>query len=118
MPYPPNFSRMAANTILPAIGASTCAFGSHKWVKNIGSFTKNPLIKRIEKIFDEYVIVLGIYIIVDRGFINKIINISSMGSEAIIVYIIMYILACTRSGWYPHTIIIIIVGTKDASNQI
>lgn len=41
-PYPPSFSRMAANTIDPAIGASTCAFGNHRWVENIGSFTKNP----------------------------------------------------------------------------
>lgn len=41
-PYPPNFSKMAASTMEPAIGASTCALGSHKWVENIGSFTKNP----------------------------------------------------------------------------
>lgn len=30
MPYPPSFSRMAANTIDPAIGASTWALGSHR----------------------------------------------------------------------------------------
>lgn len=41
-PYPPNLSRMAASTIDPAIGASTWAFGNHKCVVNIGSFTKNP----------------------------------------------------------------------------
>lgn len=41
-PYPPNFSRMAASTIDPAIGASTWAFGSHRCVVNIGNFTKNP----------------------------------------------------------------------------
>lgn len=29
-PYPPNLSSTAANTIDPATGASTCAFGSHK----------------------------------------------------------------------------------------
>jgi hypothetical protein len=40
---------MAAKIILPAIGASTCALGSHKWVKNIGSFTKNPEISRMCK---------------------------------------------------------------------
>jgi hypothetical protein len=50
-PYPPSLSRMAASTILPAIGASTWAFGSHKCVKNIGNFTKNPLIRRIFKLF-------------------------------------------------------------------
>jgi len=29
-PYPPSFRRIAANTIDPAIGASTCALGSHR----------------------------------------------------------------------------------------
>lgn len=28
----------------PAIGASTCALGNHKWVVNIGNFTRNPII--------------------------------------------------------------------------
>lgn len=31
IPYPPSFSRMAARTIDPAIGASTWALGSHRW---------------------------------------------------------------------------------------
>lgn len=48
IPYPPNFRRMAARIIDPAIGASTCALGSHRWTENIGSFTKNPAIKMIE----------------------------------------------------------------------
>jgi len=43
-PYPPSFSRIAARTIDPAIGASTWAFGSHKWTENIGNFTKKPRI--------------------------------------------------------------------------
>lgn len=30
MPYPPSFSRIAARTIEPAIGASTWAFGSQR----------------------------------------------------------------------------------------
>lgn len=30
IPYPPSFSRIAARTIEPAIGASTWAFGSHR----------------------------------------------------------------------------------------
>lgn len=42
-PYPPNLSKMAASTIDPAIGASTCALGSHRCVENIGSFTRNPI---------------------------------------------------------------------------
>jgi len=43
-PYPPSFSKIAASTIDPAIGASTCALGNHKCVVNMGSFTKNPII--------------------------------------------------------------------------
>jgi hypothetical protein len=43
-PYPPSFRRIAANTIDPAIGASTCAFGNQRCVENIGSFTRNPII--------------------------------------------------------------------------
>lgn len=31
MPYPPSFRRIAARTMEPAIGASTWAFGSHRW---------------------------------------------------------------------------------------
>lgn len=30
MPYPPNFNNVPAKIIDPAIGASTCALGSHK----------------------------------------------------------------------------------------
>lgn len=51
--------------------------------------------------------------------VMKIIQkIANIGREAVIVYSIRYILACTRSGWYPQVIIIIIVGIRDASNQI
>lgn len=41
-----------------------------------------------------------------------------MGKEAVIVYIIKYILAWIRSGWYPQIRIINKVGIRDASNQI
>lgn len=30
IPYPPSFSKIAAKTIEPAIGASTWAFGNHR----------------------------------------------------------------------------------------
>lgn len=43
IPYPPNLSRIAARIIDPATGASTCAFGSHKCIENIGSLTINPI---------------------------------------------------------------------------
>lgn len=44
IPYPPNFSKMAAKIIDPATGASTCAFGNHKWTENSGNFTMNAVI--------------------------------------------------------------------------
>ena len=39
IPYPPNFNNTAARIIEPATGASTWALGSHKCIKNNGSFT-------------------------------------------------------------------------------
>lgn len=42
IPYPPSFSKIAAKIIDPAIGASTCALGSHRCTVNMGSFTINP----------------------------------------------------------------------------
>ena len=39
-PYPPSFNRIPASTMDPATGASTWALGSHKWVINMGVFTK------------------------------------------------------------------------------
>jgi hypothetical protein len=50
IPYPPSFNKMAAKTIEPAIGASTCALGSHRCTENIGSFTRKPPINMIEQI--------------------------------------------------------------------
>lgn len=44
IPYPPNFSRIAARIIDPATGASTCAFGNHKCTENSGNFTMNAVI--------------------------------------------------------------------------
>lgn len=40
IPYPPSFSRTAASTIDPAIGASTWAFGSQRWTPYSGIFTR------------------------------------------------------------------------------
>ena len=42
-PYPPNLSKIPAKIIEPLIGASTCAFGNHKWNPQEGSFTKNAI---------------------------------------------------------------------------
>lgn len=44
MPYPPSFSSTAASTIEPAIGASTWAFGSHRWRPYRGILTMKATI--------------------------------------------------------------------------
>lgn len=41
IPYPPSFNNRAASSIDPAIGASTCALGSHRWSPYRGAFTMN-----------------------------------------------------------------------------
>lgn len=44
IPYPPSFRSTAARTIDPAIGASTCALGSHRCRPYSGIFTMNAII--------------------------------------------------------------------------
>src|SRR5690349_14272919 len=41
-PYVPIFSKTAARITDPAVGASTCASGSHVWNGNIGTLIANP----------------------------------------------------------------------------
>src|SRR5882757_7071992 len=41
-PYVPIFSRTPARMTEPAVGASTCASGSHVWNGNIGTLMANP----------------------------------------------------------------------------
>lgn len=43
-PYPPSFNKTAARIIDPSNGASTWAFGNHRWKINIGIFTKKAKI--------------------------------------------------------------------------
>lgn len=45
-PIPPSFRRIPANSIDPYTGASTWAFGNHRWIRYIGIFTKNPPMKK------------------------------------------------------------------------
>jgi len=102
-PYPPNFNRIAASTIDPAIGASTWAFGSHRWVENIGNFTRNPVIINIHSNFvfiinGNDIIDVVINNIVDDELLIDI-NTINIGKDAVIVYIIKYIPAWIRSGW-------------------
>lgn len=40
------------------------------------------------------------------------------GRDAVTVYIIRYILACRRSGWYPHARMRNKVGIKEASKKM
>lgn len=49
-PNPPSFRRIAARIMEPATGASTWALGSHKWVRNSGSFTKNAVVDAIHHV--------------------------------------------------------------------
>ena len=77
---------MAASTIDPAIGASTCALGSHRCTVNIGSFTKNPDTINKLKMFDWYFNVIEFIDKDDEADWSKIRqNIKSMGREARIV---------------------------------
>jgi len=43
-------------------------------------------------------------------------KLSNRGREPVIVYIIIYIPACIRSGWYPHPKIKNNVGIRENSN--
>lgn len=58
IPYPPSFNRMAAKIIDPSSGASTWAFGSHRWVKNIGVFTRNAIINSRGRL-NLYMLIIG-----------------------------------------------------------
>jgi len=122
-PYPPNFSKIAASTMDPAIGASTWALGSHRCVENIGNFTRNPTIVinqnrdlKEKKWGNDNSDGIDISEWLEYKYIEQ--NIINIGRDAVIVYIIKYILAWSRSGWYPQVIMIIMVGIREASNQI
>ena len=41
-PYVPSFSRIAASSTEPTVGASVCASGSHVWNGNIGTLIAKP----------------------------------------------------------------------------
>lgn len=50
IPYPPSLSKMAARIIDPAIGASTCALGSHRWTPYNGILIRNAIIHASHRI--------------------------------------------------------------------
>lgn len=82
IPYPPNFNKTAARIMEPSRGASTWAFGNHKCMKYIGSFTKNASIKNITIL--KFIIIINV--IINVGLFFKIIILINRGSEAVIVY--------------------------------
>lgn len=49
---PPSFSKIAAKTIDPTTGASTCALGSHEWTPYSGILMRNAIILASHKILD------------------------------------------------------------------
>lgn len=57
MPYPPSFSKTAASTIEPAMGASTWAFGSHKCTPYSGIFTRKARMQPAHQILFPHVAV-------------------------------------------------------------
>jgi hypothetical protein len=77
------------------------------------------MIEQIELNLSSVGIINSVFIVIiiwleDDATMQNIINI---GKEAVTVYNIKYMLACMRSGWYPHSIINNMVGIKEASNQ-
>ena len=89
-PYPPSLRRIAARIIDPATGASTCAFGSHKWTEYIGILTRKARIVISHQI-DAVVAVIGLVIWkkINSDLFQELINMMDMsrGSEAVTVYI-------------------------------
>lgn len=60
MPYPPNFSRRAASSMDPAMGASTWALGSHRCRPYKGAFTMNAVSRaRLSKRVDQELVGSG-----------------------------------------------------------
>lgn len=105
-PYLPSFRRMPARIIDPATGASTCALGSHRCVVYRGVLTRNAITVSNHQI----VLVLGLNgniqfgRIIDRcpEALKIKVKDKRRGKEAVTVYIMRYIPACIRSGWYPQ----------------
>lgn len=102
IPYLPSLRRIPARIILPATGASTCALGSQRWVKNIGILTKNAtrqkihIVEFIEEETDAALNTRTRELLPEEELMSRIDK--SKGKEAVVVYIIRYMLACRRSG--------------------
>lgn len=60
IPYPPSFNRIAARIIDPAIGASTWAFGSHRWTPYSGILIMKAIIQASHRILLDHVWLIGV----------------------------------------------------------
>lgn len=119
IPYPPSFSRIAANTIEPAIGASTWAFGSHRCSPYTGIFAKKAPRQATHSISSVLGLTGCIICIKKVGvfvmLLIKMVAISS-GIDVVNVYSMKYVPAVRRSVCCPHRVMIIKVGIRVASN--
>ena len=119
-PNPPSFNKIAANTIEPTTGASTWALGNHRWKGNIGNFTRNPITRIREKIFDSVGEIALRLLVTKDGLILFSIKTKKIkrGKEAEMVYMTIKRLAKIRSGWPPQPKIIIIIGISLTSKAM
>lgn len=60
MPYPPSFSSTAARIIEPAIGASTWAFGSHRWTPYSGILIIKAIMQASHRMLLDHVGAIGV----------------------------------------------------------
>ena len=104
----------------PETGASTWALGSHKWTEYKGVFTRNgKMVKNHHKVM-YFLGVIQFGKVVKRCPFIFIIRRreNNSGREVKIIYIIRYVPAWRRSGWYPQPKMRIKVGIREASNII
>jgi hypothetical protein len=115
-PKAPSFRRTLAKTILPPVGASTWAFGSHKWIRNKGSFTPKPT-NKIKSRPGEGVLKRGERIKLVLIVLHTHSTLTRNGIEKVIVKNKRNFAACRRSNWYPHPKISSKIGIRIASNE-
>ena len=61
IPYPPSFNKMAARIMDPAIGASTWAFGSHKWTTYSGILIMKAIMHASHRMLLAHVWFIGVW---------------------------------------------------------
>lgn len=119
MPYPPSFNRIAANTIDPAMGASTWALGSQRWSPYTGIFARNAdrLANHNRRAVHWFSgLVIWVKRVGEKVRLLRKITATRRGSEVVSVYSIKYVPAVRRSACWPHRVMRIRVGMSVASN--